>query len=69
MIMPTPDTEAPVRPLAARGLGPGLETSSKTIREAVGEMTRTHTRALLPSALHHVTRRARTNAIRKVTSR
>ncbi len=58
---PTPDTEAPIRPLADRGLGPG--------REAIGEMMRTHTDALLRRGLRHAARRATSTAIRKATGR
>lgn len=61
MTHPSLDTEAPIRPMADRGLGPGHET--------VGELLRTHTRALLRCGLRHAARRATTTAIRKATNR
>lgn len=61
MTQPSLDTEAPIRPLAARGLGVGHET--------VGELLRPHTRAPLRRGLRHAARRATTTAIRKATNR
>ena len=55
------DTEAPIRPLPGRGLGPG--------RETVGELLRTHTPALFRRDLRHAARRVTTTAIRKATNR